>query len=361
MTNYTGELLFVFVVAVLLSCAAAWLTARRYRAVMQRLMRAPVVAGADMAPPSTPSGSLPAPFAVTLPGNRQATLQLALLLIGLSCLMAATSASIYLLLAFPGEPFSPKRAAVVALMHLWPVIPALGVAGSAGLAGAAMLLPLLWIPVVILPYRRLHNRLGRPPTLLVLRVFQQDAQIQALFDHVVERWRVSGNTVMIAGTDLAERTLGADDIFTFLDGRLEERFIRTPHDVAPRLAAFDLAPDADGRYRVNECYCHDTTWQDALQALVQQSDVVLMDLRGFQAHNAGCRYELGTLARVPRALRVVVLTDSRTDRAAAAESIGQDLPERFVWLDSSRINARKRREVLAGLFVSSGALSPLPA
>lgn len=53
-----------------------------------------------------------------------------------------------------------------------------------------------------------------------------------------------------------------------------------------------MAADIDGRYRVNRCYCHDATWQDALQALVRFSDVVLMDLRGFQTHNAGCRYEL---------------------------------------------------------------------
>ena len=120
--------------------------------------------------------------------------------------------------------------------------------------------------------------------------------------------------------------------------------------MAARLAGFDLERDADGRFRVNECYCHDTTWQDALHALVLRSDVVLMDLRSFQAHNAGCRYELGTLAQTPRALRVIVLTDGQTDRAAALASVAHAAPERFVWLDTSRIDARKRREVLASLF-----------
>ncbi len=237
---------------------------------------------------------------------------------------------------------------------------ALGVASDVGLAAIAMFLPLLWIPLVILPYARLRARRGRPPTLLVLRVFQRDAQVQALFDHVVERWRLSGNTVMIAGTDLATRTLDADDIFTFLDGRLRERFIGSPADVTPRLDGFDMAPDADGRFRVNECYCHDTTWQDALQALVRRSDVVLMDLRGFRAHNAGCRYELQTLAQAVRPLRVVVLADSQTDRAAAAEAVGQSQPERFAWLDATKVDARKRREVLANLF-SSPDVIPQPA
>ncbi len=227
---------------------------------------------------------------------------------------------------------------------------ALTVASSDGLAGLAMLLPLVWIPLAVKLSARLRTERGRPPTLLVLRVFQRDAQVQELFDHVVERWRLSGNTVLIAGTDLADRTLDAADIFTFLDGGLGQRFIRTPSDVAARLAGFDLERDADGRFRVNECYCHDTTWQDALHALVLRSDVVLMDLRSFQAHNAGCRYELGTLAQTPRALRVIVLTDGQTDRAAALASVAHAAPERFVWLDTSRIDARKRREVLASLF-----------
>jgi hypothetical protein len=76
----------------------------------------------------------------------------------------------------------------------------------------------------------------------------------------------------------------------------------------------------------------------------------LRRLRSFQARNAGCRYELGTLAQTPRALRVIVLTDGQTDRAAAAESVAHARPERFEWIDTSHIDARKRQEVLARLF-----------
>lgn len=221
---------------------------------------------------------------------------------------------------------------------------------NAGAAAFAMYLPLLWIPMVIWPAARWWPRSERPPTLLVLRVLQQDAQARSLFDHVVERWRLSGNTVMIAGTDLADRTLDADDIFRFLDAKLAQRFIVSPADVARRIEAFDMAADIDGRYRVNECYCHDTTWQDALQALVHYSDVVLMDLRGFQAHNTGCRYELATLAQASRKLRVVVLTDGRTDRTVAQEAVAFGRHERFTWIEVSHFNASKRREVLAHLF-----------
>ncbi len=517
----TGELASVLIAALLLACAAAWAVAWRYRAAMRRLMSAPLAGAAAhpapvdaTAPPLAPPLAPPiSPLPVSLADNRRAALRLTLLLVGLSCLIAASSASLWLLLSFAGEPFRPKRAAVLALMHLWPVIPVLGlvwhwsrarllgalalfcgvcfavmlwrsieprplelvlglaveigpalamiallfmgsatravapwllppfiglmwastlgvdalaalveqrsplllnlpswlgattvivlfallpwaiawwplqrlgrwlarayarqqlselmvmftsiwavsqvvqavtVASSVGWRGIAMLLPLAWIPLVMMLNARLPRPRGRAPTLLVLRVFQHDAQVQALFDHVIERWRLSGNTVLIAGTDLADRTLDGDDIFTFLDGELASRFIRSAAEVAPRLAGFQLGPDADGRYRVNECYCHDTTWQDALHALVQRSDVVLMDLRGFQARNAGCAYELATLAQAARALRVIVLVDAQTDRGAAAEAVRGASPERFRWIDAAHIDAGTRREVLARLFV----------
>lgn len=235
---------------------------------------------------------------------------------------------------------------------------ALGAWHDMGLGSASMLLPLLWIPLVMLLVPRVWPRTGprgRPPTLLVLRVFQRDAQVQALFDHVIERWRATGNTVLIAGTDLVERTLDAGDIFAFLDGRLAERFVRAPAEVPARIAAFDLEADAEGRQRINEVYCHDSTWQSALDALVAASDVVLMDLRSFKAHNRGCRHELGVLARAPLLARVVVLIDGDTALAEARADASAAPPGRFVWLDGSRVDAKRRRELLAALFVADTA------
>ena len=509
----TGKIAFIFIVAVALSCAAAWLLAWRYRAAMLALMSAPLVASTPVAATRVaPAAALEPALAVTLAANRRAGWRLTLLLIGVSALMALSSATLMLNFAAGENMLTPKRMLVVALVHLWPAIPAIGLlwrwsewrvlgallawfglcfivvlwrqveprpleallfpaieigppmvlvallclgnvtraaapwllppfvglvwasifgidllgllverrspwlfvfpswmipggvmalfavlpwllawwplralgralgrayarkqlsevmvlftsvwaiallvqalsaASELGAAGAQMLLPLLWVPLVMWIARALSQPKGRVPTLLVLRVFQHDAQVQALYDHVVERWRLSSNTVLIAGTDLLDRTLDADDIFTFLDGGLPRRFIRQPADVAPRLAAFDMASDAEGRYRVNECYCHDNTWQQALVALEQRSDVVLMDLRGFQAHNAGCRHELATLAASTRLARVVVLVDGVTDRASAEAAAAGAPSGRFVWLDASSIDAAKRREVLGSLF-----------
>jgi hypothetical protein len=211
------------------------------------------------------------------------------------------------------------------------------------------LLPWLWLPLAQWALRDWLVPRKPPPTLLVLRVFQQDAAVQTLFDRVIERWRLGGNTVLIAGTDLLSRTIDPDDVFTFLNGGLAQRFIAGAHDLAERERGFDLGPDPDGRYRVNECCCYDSTWRLALDALVQRADRVLMDLRGFQARNAGCRHELGVLAQAPQLQRVVVLVDAHTDRATAEADARGAPAGRFVWIEAGRLGARKAGEVLAAL------------
>ena len=232
--------------------------------------------------------------------------------------------------------------------------PALGAIGDLGWGALVCFLPLLWIPLGATLMQRFAAPAiaSRPPTLLVLRVFQQDANVQDLFDHVIERWRLTGNTVLIAGTDLVDRTIDADDIFTFIDGRLGERFIRNPADVPRRLAEFEWRPDVEGRYRVNECYCHDTTWQDALAELLRVSDVVLMDLRNFVAANKGCLYELETLSSAPGLSRVVVLANDTTELAAAQAATTAAPAGRFVWLAQQGPKPPATEQVLAPLLAT---------
>ena len=222
-------------------------------------------------------------------------------------------------------------------------------------SGPLVLVSILWLPIALVWLKR--RQAARPaapaPTLLVLRVFKQEDKVAAVFDDVVERWRASGNTVLIAGTDLVDQTLDATDLLDYLDGRLAERFVRSAAELPLRLAAFDWLPDAEGRWRVNEIYCHDTTWQLALAALVERSDRVLMDLRGFAAHNAGCRFEIGELARAAHLARAVLLVDASTDVATAREAAAGAPAGRFVWLElpADAIAARRaaRRRVMAAL------------
>ncbi|WP_310567985.1 hypothetical protein [Hydrogenophaga sp.] len=256
---------------------------------------------------------------------------------------------LWLAQAYRDKRFSDLGYLLAAYWFVILVASALPAVEGAGWLGFTQLLPWLWLPLLARWLPRWLAPDGAPPTLLVLRVFQQDAAVEALFDRVIERWRLTGNTVLIAGTDLISRTLDPDDLFTFLNGRLGERFIASPAQVPQRLADFDLQPDPDGRYRVNECYCFDSTWQAALAALVQRADVVLMDLRGFQAKNAGCRHELGVLSLAPNVQRVVLLHDERTDRAAADSDIAAAPEGRFVWVDAGRLSQATVAQILGRL------------
>ncbi len=230
-------------------------------------------------------------------------------------------------------------------------------------SGPWVLVSIVWLPIALALLRR--RQAARPaaaaPTLLVLRVFKQEDKVAAVFDDVVERWRASGNTVLIAGTDLVDQTLDASDLLDHLDGRLAQRFVRSGAELPARLAAFDAMPDAEGRWRVNEIYCHDTTWQLALAALVERSELVLMDLRGFAAHNAGCRFEIGELARAAQLERAVLLVDASTDLATARAAAAAAPAGRFVWLelpaDARAARRATRRRVMAALL---DALTPLP-
>ncbi|UCV20279.1 hypothetical protein [Ferribacterium limneticum] len=240
--------------------------------------------------------------------------------------------------------------------------PALGAIHELGWGAVVCFAPLLWIPLgaVLMQRFAAPSSTGTPPTLLILRVFQQDANAQNIFDRVIERWRLSGNTVLIAGTDLADRTIDADDVFTFLDGRLAERFIAQAGDIESRLGQFEFEPDVEGRYRINECYCHDNTWQQALDRLVGISDVVLMDLRNFKAKNAGCVHELGVLAKAPKLARVVILTNHETERDAAQAAAAGAPANRFVWLAEGEKSGLQPADVLAALFPSATAPSAVP-
>lgn len=152
-----------------------------------------------------------------------------------------------------------------------------------------------------------------PKRLLLLRVFGYEARTEALFDKVAQRWRFRGPIQLIAGVDLAMRTVDPGDVLAFLGGKLAGNWVRTPADIAPRLARLDLRPDPDSRFRVNEIYCGDDAWRPALQALLDVTDTVLMDLRSFQPENAGCIFELEQLVRKVPTDEIVLVCDSRTD------------------------------------------------
>ena len=181
------------------------------------------------------------------------------------------------------------------------------VAGIAAFAAyrIPVALVLAWLPG---PHRDQPKK-----RLLLLRVFGYQARTETLFDRVAQQWRFHGPVQLIAGVDLAMRTVDPGDVLAFVGGRLDERYVASADEAVRHVSELDMQRDPDGRFRVNEVYCRDDTWRPALQALIDASDTVLMDLRSFSNVNAGCVFELEQLvSRLPPE-KIVFVYDKTTD------------------------------------------------
>lgn len=165
---------------------------------------------------------------------------------------------------------------------------------------------------------------SRAPRLLVLRVFGHDRRSEAFFDRLTRTWRCFGPVMLIAGTDLALRTIGPVDVVAFLSGRLARHYVADDSDRRSAVASLDDRPDPDGRFRTKAFFCRAQTWRPVFQDLAEQCDAVVMDLRGFAGRHLGARYELQELSRRHRTKPVLLLFDETTERAALAELIAID-------------------------------------
>lgn len=206
-----------------------------------------------------------------------------------------------------------------------------------------LLLAEILIPLFFFLIRPFLKPRHIPPTLLLLRVFREDDGVGRLFDDVLERWRYSGNTVMIAGKDLAIRTLEPDQLFGFLSGHLQDQFIANNAQLEQEINKLDLNVDPDGRYRINEFFCFDSTWKMVLNALISKTNVVLMDLRAYHSKREGCSYELDILANTPHLQKIVILYNTQTDTKMASHLLG-DKASQILWvkdMDSKQINLPK--------------------
>jgi hypothetical protein len=149
--------------------------------------------------------------------------------------------------------------------------------------------------------------------LLLLRVFGFQRRTERLFDSVGQRWRFTGSVNMIAGADLAMRTIYPRDLISFVSGRLRRSFVLRTEDLAERVQQLDERRDPDGRFRLNNVFCYEDTWRSALTALLGKSDLVLMDLRSFSASNSGCIFELRQLVENALLSRTIFVVDDTTD------------------------------------------------
>ena len=250
--------------------------------------------------------------------------------------------------AYQHKAFSEPLYLTAGLWIITLLIQAMIISHSIGWTAYNLVFASLFVPLFTLLTRRSLQPRHQPPTLLLLRVFRGDNSIETLFDQVIERWRYSGNTLLIAGKDLALRNLAPDALFGFLSGRLQDRFITDQQRLQETLNKLDLTADPDGRFRVNELFCFDDTWKMVLETLINQADRVLMDLRGYTPDRQGCGHELTVLAAKPHLKKVLILFDKHTDKTSA-EWLLADSVLKVDWIDSEQQTRQTTQQLLQAL------------
>ncbi len=159
--------------------------------------------------------------------------------------------------------------------------------------------------------------------LLLLRVFALGKRSETVYDALGKSWRAVGSIQMIAGPDLATSAIEPHEFLDFLGGKLARRFIDSGQTLDLRMNQIDLHPDKDGQFRVSEFFCHDDTWKLTLARLADESDAVLMDLRGFSPKNTGCIFEINELFNLVPLRRALFAVDETTDQPFLRQTVQQ--------------------------------------
>jgi len=291
----------------------------------------------------------------------------------LLAVILACGALVWLLLRRAARRYQTKQASdqMFTLDSWWLLITALEILfemGSSGVGSFWFLLAFVGYKLALnLSLRRfdLAGQPGQPHAMLLLRVFGHAERARTLADQVGQTWRHAGPINMIGGTDLATALLEPDELMAFWSGKLRQGFVVSPNDLETRLQNLDEQRDPDGRYRINEFFCHDNTWRATVRALAQRSAVVLMDLRGFGKENRGCEFELAMLlGEVPLA-RVVLLVDRTTHTEDLKSLLGslwdqlpcvspnRDLAQPILQLFQVEDSSKALRPLLTRLFAAS--------
>jgi hypothetical protein len=149
--------------------------------------------------------------------------------------------------------------------------------------------------------------------LLMLRVFSKDRKAERLLDAIQSRWQLAGPVLEIAGPDLAKLNLDLNEFIHLVNFKLHDLF--QPGEASPEVlaASLDLALDHEGRFRVNEVFCFDTSWRGVVEQMMGLADAVVLDLRGFTEQRRGTAHEVHRLAALGLLPRVVALVDAATD------------------------------------------------
>jgi hypothetical protein len=152
------------------------------------------------------------------------------------------------------------------------------------------------------------------PGLTFLRVFSLGRRSEEMLRNVARYWRHIGSVQMITGPDVASSTVQPHQFLDYLSGRLSRYFVDDQASLERSMIERERTQDPDGRFRINNFFCHADSWQSVLPRLVEDGDSVLMDLRNFSATNTGCIHELHYLLQEVPIKRCLLVVDATTDK-----------------------------------------------
>jgi hypothetical protein len=157
-----------------------------------------------------------------------------------------------------------------------------------------------------------HVRPGAQRSLLVLRVFSKKRAAERLLD-LQMRWRYVGPVYEIAGPDLARLNIDSSEFNRFVSSRLYEVFFMVGVDRRQLADRLERTADREGRFRVNEVFCFESAWRATVEQLMNISDAIVLDLRGFSRERQGAVFEIELLTQHGLLPRLLALGDSTTD------------------------------------------------
>ena len=116
---------------------------------------------------------------------------------------------------------------------------------------------------------RLRPRPVDPPhRLLLLRTPGARGARRTLLTGLGAYWSHVGTISTIATTDVAYAALEPREFLDLPPRPARPPVIENAGELRKRVVELDQDPDPDGGYRVNQLFCHDDLWRDALQELV---------------------------------------------------------------------------------------------
>jgi hypothetical protein len=158
-----------------------------------------------------------------------------------------------------------------------------------------------------------------PVNLLALRVFGSPYLTDFL--RLTKSWQWMGTTQRLDGPE----TTGDKgmDIIHYLTGQIDKSIVENQEELESAFKKFNASPDKKLCFTLNSMQCMDATWKEALQYLLNKSDVVVMDFSYLSEKNKGVAFELNKLFDQFETKRLVFLVNDSTDMKVLEEISNQ--------------------------------------